>query len=105
MAYESIQTAAQAYHDNKYATIGESPVEDTAFSAVSAVLDRSNLLSVRVQQLADRLVGSVPQPVSGAEGRTGGGAVFPALRAAAHQTHSAVEDALNAIDRIERALP
>lgn len=104
MAYEGIMTAEKAYHD-KYSTLADAPVEDTAFTAVSAALDRSNLLATRVEALADRLVGSVPQPVNSAEGRSGPGAVLPALRATANQTRSLVEDALSALDRIERALP
>lgn len=87
-------------------SVDAATTEETAISAVNAALDRSNQLSVRVQQLADKLVGSAPQAVNAAgEGRSGPGAIFPALRAAAHQTHSRVEDALNALDRIERSLP
>ncbi len=106
MAYDQsydqgLATAAKAYYDKSV----DAPVEETAFGAVNVALDRSNLLSVRVQQLADKLVGTAPQPVGTSEGRSGPSAVFPALRAAARQTQSMVEDALNALDRIDSSLP
>lgn len=107
MAYhEGIQTAAmaeKAYHD-KYAS-AEGLTEETAFSALSQALDRSNLLAQRVQQLADRLVGSVPTPVSDAAIAKAPAAVFPTVRHASYETLSQVGDALDALDRIERALP
>jgi hypothetical protein len=55
-------------------------------------------------QLADRLVGSVPVPVSDASGKPPS-AVFPTVRQASYETQSIVNEALNAVDRIERALP
>lgn len=101
---QGLGSAQKAYHD-KYAgaAIG-ADVEETAFGAVSNALDRSNLLSHRVQQLADRLLGSVPTPVSDAPSNKPS-AVFPTMRQAAYETQAMAQDALNALDRIERALP
>jgi len=88
-----------------FATSPDAPSEETAFGATKVALERANLLSHRVQQLADRLLGAVPVPVSGAANATAASAVFPALRASAYETQEMVNDALNALDRIERSLP
>jgi len=105
MAYDQQNYAEKSVYSSGF-SVDTAPAEETAISAVNLALDRSNLLSVRVQQLADKLVGTAPQAVNAAgEGRSGPGAVFPALRATANQTRSLVEEALSALDRIERSLP
>ena len=105
MAYDQQHYGEKAAYDTKYTTGTDAPQEETAFSALSEALNRSNLLANRVQMLADRLVGSVPTPVSDAANGKPPAAVFPTVRQASYETQAVVQDALNALDRIERALP
>lgn len=85
--------------------VADAGAEQSALSAMASTLERANMLAHRVSQLADRLVGPQPTPVQGGMNSSSPSAVFPALRAAAYETGAYVTDALNALDRIERALP
>lgn len=84
-------------------------VEGSPFLLMGLSAQNVSALCARVHQLADRLSGGVPTPIGEARngGATSGGQppLFHALRLTAEQIRGETESAMQALDRIERALP
>lgn len=87
------------------------PRSESVFERNAALNDRVRLFALRVEQIADRLLGPVPAATStateaGAVPQKGGKpAVFRALDDDIYRTREAVETGLHALTRIEDSLP
>jgi hypothetical protein len=90
--------------DGKYASIGEAPAEPGPFGIAAMAFDEARGLSMRISQLADRLCGPVPTPVSSQGTNAGSPAILPALRIGSEQTRDMIREAHSALERIERSL-
>lgn len=77
----------------------------SALHRLSGAMEDASALARRVQALADRLCGPIPQPVNTAPAPPTSPAVFPAIRHSAEQLSDATREAHAAMDRIERQLP
>lgn len=91
-----------------YAT--EQTMLETPQSAVGSAeyaMEQARDLAVRLQSLADRILGPLP-PMPTAAGSGIGGermGVFPLLQSSSERTRSMIADGFDAINRIERSLP
>ena len=113
MNFGTNETAA--YSNAKTAYVGGSlagdfgpadlPEQATPLVRLSGSMEEARALAYRIQSLADRLCGPVPQAVNTASGQSSPPAIFPAIRQSAEQLSDAVREAHDAINRIERQLP
>ncbi|MGE0211804.1 MAG: hypothetical protein AB7S41_08935 [Parvibaculaceae bacterium] len=71
---------------------------------VGQTLDAADWLAARCISLAERLVGPIPT-AERADTKQGGSGVFGALTEIASRTSGQIEEAHNALSRIEQALP
>lgn len=90
--------------EGKYASIGEAPMEPGPFGVAAMAFDEARGLAMRIGQLADRLCGPVPQPVSNTGVNAASPAILPALRIGSEQTRDMIREAHSALERIERSL-
>ena len=84
------------------------PRPESSFERNAALNERTRQLVLRVEQLAERLLGAIPMPSTGSGGASlapGKSPVFEALDDDTRRTRADVESALNAVARIEEALP
>jgi len=80
-------------------------VDMTAIAMARETLDAAINLSLRVQQIVDRIVGSVPTPAT----QTGlkevsQSAILPDLHDFARRSHNTIQEAQAALSRLENAL-
>lgn len=80
----------------------ERPV--TAFDGIATALDRSALLVARVEQLRDRLLGARPENKIGGPVPTAAG-LLDDYAERARCASARIDDALSALNEIERAIP
>lgn len=84
------------------------PPDASPFHVMNNAANDAAALCSRIRSLADRLTGTAPTPIGDASGQkvtANVPPVFHALRMTAEQMQSDVQDAMRALDRIERALP
>jgi len=88
-----------------YGRMSEGGPEVGPFSVAAMAFDDARGLANRISALADRLCGSVPTPVSNANGiPSSQPPLLTALRIGSEQTRDAIRDAHQALERIERSL-
>jgi hypothetical protein len=87
--------------------VGEAgaPADLSPFTMAGMTFAETQDMCRRIEQLADRLCGSVPTPVSDSKSASDTPFVLPALRKMSGDTLAAVRSANEALSRIERSLP
>jgi hypothetical protein len=89
-----------------FSQIGAKPVHaDNPFARVGAAMSRAQQLCTRIELLADRLVGAVPEGTMGVLKGDGPGSVFDDMHSSAAVTNDHIDAAMRALDRIEGNLP
>jgi len=94
---------------NSYADQGMTEKPQSAVGSAEYTMEQARELAVRVQTMADRILGPQP-PMPTAAGGGGGVAVermgvFPLLQSSSERTSSMIADGFDALNRIERSLP
>lgn len=87
-----------------YAAAGVDPRETSALVSAHDVLSNARDLASRVEALASKLLGPVPEQADNAGIKGGPSGLFGGLKESAENTQRYLDDANAAISRIERAL-
>lgn len=90
---------------NQKAYAETTDVHVSPFVMAANAFDVAAQVSIRVQVLADRLLGPTPQAVGNASGMSAPSALLPQLRSSADLLNDQMREAMEALSRIERALP
>lgn len=100
---ETATTLSGSYGVPSAAMVGK--LEVSAITSAAATLEEARALASRVDEIVNRLCGTVPQPVSSSDPRPPVSSIFSGLRSDADRTADQVRNAHAQLNRLERELP
>lgn len=86
-------------------TPAQKPAGCTEFDNVNGTFSLANDLSSQIENLADRLLGCAPRATGLVECGESPDGVLPRMALSAQYTRGRLNEAMNAVDRILKALP
>lgn len=86
-------------------TVSPAPKPPTPLDDIASTLDAARVLSLRIRQIADQVLGSVPEPTAaGLKEQDRPAGSIPRLQCFSSETSTVIGDAMQACTRLERAL-
>lgn len=101
----SLAETSALYAGRQPAGVAGPAEPETAFHHVARLADHATGLSHRVINLAERLLGAVPSATGGAVTQPQAAGLIAAMTETCQGSTGAIAGAMEALDRIERALP